>query len=265
MPTAGGIFDESQAAAIACSDGEHWWFRSKARLVGAVLCTRCPPPGDGLLVDLGAGGGGVTARIRRPGERVLAVEGSPSLADHTRRTHGLPVTNADIARLPLADGVAHVVTALDVIEHLPDPVPALAEARRILSDDGRLVVNVPAYPRLWSAADEVLGHVRRYTRAALHEHLDEAGFTPLFASHVFSWLTLPVWYVRCFRGASGTSDTSQLGLDRASPLLSRIATALGSAESRVLARTRLPVGTSILALAAPRVGGGHATVSSNAS
>jgi hypothetical protein len=41
---------------------------------------------------------------------------------------------------------------------------------------GRLVVSVPAHPRLWSRHDEVNGHRRRYTRRSLTEVARAAGW-----------------------------------------------------------------------------------------
>jgi hypothetical protein len=41
---------------------------------------------------------------------------------------------------------------------------------------GRLVVSVPAHPRLWSRHDEVNGHRRRYTRRSLTAAAGAAGW-----------------------------------------------------------------------------------------
>ena len=46
---------------------------------------------------------------------------------------------ADATRLPFPDGVFDAVTALNVLYHLPDPVPALREVRRVLRTGGRLL------------------------------------------------------------------------------------------------------------------------------
>jgi len=145
----------------------------------------------------------------------------------------------------VADGVASVVCLLDVIEHLADPRRALAEARRLLSSQGRLVVTVPAHPNLWSAADEVLGHHRRYTARALQSELESQGLTVLWSSHIFSWLVAPVWLKRRLRPGGGP----ELGLDVVSPSVDRAALLLTRLERAVISRTSLPVGTSILCVA----------------
>jgi SAM-dependent methyltransferase len=137
-----------------------------------------------------------------------------------------------------------VITLLDVIEHLNDPVGTLADARRALRPGGIVVVGVPAHPRLWSQADELLGHVCRYTRPRLKEHLEQAGFQVLFSSHVFSWLVLPVWLQRRL----ATNADAQLGLDRTSLAVDRLALLLTRAEQKLIGRVSLPIGTSIVAV-----------------
>jgi len=44
---------------------------------------------------------------------------------------------ADAGRLPFADGSLDVVAFSSVLHHIPDPVPALREARRVLKPGGR--------------------------------------------------------------------------------------------------------------------------------
>lgn len=142
-------------------------------------------------------------------------------------------------------GRSGVVTLLDVIEHLEDPDATLREARRVLDDRGVLVINVPAHEWLWSGADELLGHVRRYTRPVLRDQLQAAGFEPLWMSHVFSWLVLPVWLQRRLV----TDQRRQLGLEDTSPLVDRLAMVLTRLERVLVRRLPLPLGTSVLCVA----------------
>jgi len=245
----GEVFDDRNAELLMASDREHWWFRSKAAFIATALRrTADGPPGGGWLVDAGAGAGGVTALLGWAPERVAVLEGNAALVGQARRAPRLAGVQAEVGDLPVGDGAAEVVCLLDVIEHLVDPLPALREAARILGPGGRLVVNVPAHRWLWSAADESLGHIRRYSRRDLRAELAEAGLEPVLLSHVFSWLVLPVWVTR--RMASG--GDAELGLDRTSFAIDRTAMALTALERVLLGRVSTPLGTSVLCVARRR-------------
>jgi len=224
------------------ADADHWWFRGKAALVSTAI--RRTGGGSGWLADVGAGSGGVTSMLGWDPARVVVLEGNEALVSRAGR-RGLGGVRATVDRLPLPDSSVEVVCLLDVIEHLSDPRRALAEAVRVLVPGGRLVVNVPAHQWLWSAADEALGHHRRYSRRTLRAELEGAGLRPILLTHVFSWLVPPVWATRRFsRGGQ-----PELGLDKTSALVDRTAMVLTAIERTAVGRIGLPFGTSVLAVA----------------
>jgi dolichyl-phosphate beta-glucosyltransferase len=243
------VFDDANAATLAGADRSHWWFRSKAALVATALHRTMGPRDErGWLVDVGGGAGGVTALLGWPPDRVAVLEGNHALAIQAHRAHGLAAVRTAANRVPMADGAAEVVCLLDVIEHLHDPIAALREAGRVLAPDGRLVVTVPAHTWLWSAADEQLGHVKRYTRPALTTELAASGFEPVLLTHVFSWLVPPVFLTRKLVGRG----SAELGLDKTSFALATAAMALTALERQLLGHVRLPFGTSVLCVAIRR-------------
>jgi len=229
------------AAVLKQVDAAHWWFRSKATFVDFAI--KQASGSAGRLIDLGGGAGDVTAKLGWPPDRAIVADASAELAGEAHRRHALEVVCTELDHVPIADGSAGVVCALDILQTLSDPAPMLREARRLLRPDGRMVVVVPGHPWLWSASDEALGHVRRYTRQALRTALEAEGFQVLWCSHIFSWLVVPVWLRRRrYRGEP------QLGLDIGSVLVDRGALLLARLERSVLRRFTLPAGTPSFAL-----------------
>jgi hypothetical protein len=149
----------------------------------------------------------------------------------------------------LKDRCATAVCLLDVIEHLPEPIAGLAEARRVVAKHGVVVVTVPAHEWLWSATDEALGHYRRYTMRALRADLAQAQLRPLWMSHAFSWCVPPVWLVRKAR----RSSSAELGIEPSPPAVTWAADRLNGVERTVLRWAPIPFGTSIVAAAARAV------------
>lgn len=237
------VFVGSRADDLIHADRTHWWFRGKAALVTTALART--GGARGLLADVGGGAGGVTAMLGWDNDRAFVLEAGEALVRHARHGNGMVAIRSKAHHVPLADASVDVVCLLDVIEHLVDPSAVLAEAARVLRPAGRLVVNVPAHPWLWSAADVHLGHQRRYDRRLLLAHLGPAGFEPMLVTHVFAWLVAPVWVNRRLRRRGRPA----LGLDRSNFVIDRAAMALTTIERLLLGRVRVPVGTSLLAVA----------------
>ncbi|HVI55383.1 MAG TPA: class I SAM-dependent methyltransferase [Luteibacter sp.] len=79
----------------------------------------------------------------------------------------------------LADGTFDYLLAFEVLEHIENDVDMLSSWARKLRPNGRILVSVPAHQRKFGASDAMVGHVRRYERANLHQVLGAAGFTDI--------------------------------------------------------------------------------------
>lgn len=179
-------------------EDRHWWYRERRHLLDRAVDGLVP--GDAL--DIGAAGGGNTRVLLRRGWRAAALEYGPEGAQvcHER---GIPVLRGDATRLPLAPAGLDLVVAFDVLEHLDDDKAAAAGVFEALRPGGTFLVAVPCDPRLWSAHDVAVGHVRRYTRPELLALLEGAGFT---VEAVRSWMVLLRPAVALRRRASSGSD-----------------------------------------------------------
>ncbi len=99
------------------------------------LCAPLLP--EGRVLDLGCGVGH-SYRELSPRETVGVDLDPGALADQDRET-----VQADMRRLPLADGSFDSVISVQSLEHVPDPEHVLAEVVRVLAPGGRAVFVTP--------------------------------------------------------------------------------------------------------------------------
>lgn len=112
----------------------HWIAEARARLIPPA-----PAPGA-VLVDIGCGGGLLAPHVRGKGYRHVGVDLIGSALTQAAR-HGVTPVRGDAAALPLGDGVADVVSAGELLEHVPDLPAAVGEACRVLRPGGLLVLD----------------------------------------------------------------------------------------------------------------------------
>lgn len=155
--------DEAEIRRLTELEDRHWWYAERRSLVRRWL-RRVPL--RGVAIDVGAAGGGNARVLHDAGWPVVALEYS-AVGSQVARSRGLHVVRADAHRLPFGDASAGAVVAFDILEHLADDVLALSEIRRVLMPGAPAFIAVPADPALWSAHDDAVGHLRRYTRSTL--------------------------------------------------------------------------------------------------
>ncbi|MGB9375930.1 MAG: methyltransferase domain-containing protein [Mycobacteriales bacterium] len=119
----------------------HWIATARAELV-----PRASRPGS-VLVDLACGAGLFAGHAARLGYTHIGVDLSVTALPQAR-DHGVLVARGDVLRLPMRDGVADVVTAGEILEHVTDLSAALTEACRVLRPGGTLVIDTIADTRL---------------------------------------------------------------------------------------------------------------------
>ncbi len=131
----------------------------------------------GRLLEVGSGAGAMLADLSRLGHCCDALETSSdarSLADLINGGDGNVAVHPE-ARDGWA-GAFDTVLAMEVLEHIEDDAAALDAWASWLRPEGRLVLSVPAHPRLWNASDVWAGHFRRYTRDRVIQVVESAGF-----------------------------------------------------------------------------------------
>jgi 2-polyprenyl-3-methyl-5-hydroxy-6-metoxy-1,4-benzoquinol methylase len=134
----------------------------------------------GSLLDVGCGEGVLTQRWAKAlaPRRVVGIDlDDPLLAAEweQRGEPNLTYIAQRAERLPFADGEFEVATAIEVLEHVPDPAHTVAEMARCASV--YVLVSVPHEPlwralnmargAYWRSLGNTPGHVNHFTKAAI--------------------------------------------------------------------------------------------------
>jgi 2-polyprenyl-3-methyl-5-hydroxy-6-metoxy-1,4-benzoquinol methylase len=146
---------------------------------------------EAVLLDVGCGHGMHAMKAARRCSRVSALDkdqGALQLGQRAGRAAG--VTNiwflaADVEDgLPVRSGGFDVVLCLDLLEHVDKRDLVLAEIRRALKPEGKLLLAVPNRDTSWKRRLAAAGlfaysdpdHKIEYTREELEEELGRSGF-----------------------------------------------------------------------------------------
>jgi len=125
-----------------------------------------------VALDFGAGIGTFASELGKYGTRVICIEPDLSL----RRRLKVMQFEAHDSLHSVPDKSVPYIYSLNVLEHIEDDVGILRELFRRLKPEGRLLIYVPAFEILFSSADKMVGHKRRYTKDILVRRLELAGF-----------------------------------------------------------------------------------------
>jgi SAM-dependent methyltransferase len=138
------------------------------------------------ILDVGSSYGFFLATAARRGWSAAGVELSAADAEYARCEYQLDVFVGRLEQSPYPRGSFDVVTVRHVLEHVPDPVGLLAEARRHLKPGGVLLVAVPnlgSLPARLFGADwwwiDPPTHLLYFDRASLTRCLQAGGFDVL--------------------------------------------------------------------------------------
>ncbi len=140
------------------------------------------------ILEVGSGIGNMTRYFVRHGN-VTATDISPFCIRELERTYAehqnVKVQKLDISRNSYPQfEIYDTIICLNVLEHIEDDIEALRNMRKLLRPGGRLLLYVPANPRLYCEIDRGVGHYRRYLMDELLGKLKKAGYrVPHFRHH----------------------------------------------------------------------------------
>jgi SAM-dependent methyltransferase len=153
------------------------------------------------FLDVGCGNGGFISLLQKNGGEVAGTEFAP-VSHFADSAIAKKICDRDLLRCGFPAEHFDVVTLWHVLEHLNAPQLYLVEIKRVLKDDGILIMQVPNF-NSWQAMFfkdkwfhlDVPRHVLHYDVKSLRMVMEDSGFTSIiYISHrsfiygVFGWL-----------------------------------------------------------------------------
>lgn len=157
----------------------------------------------GRLLDIGAGSGILVEQALAMGYDAEGIEPSGWL-QQAAASHSLPVRLGTFPH-PAAKGPYDLITLIDVIEHVSEPVALLGEIAHSLADSGTAVIVTPdvgsVAARLfsWKWWHFRIAHIGYFNKRTLLMALDRAGLQPVSLARTGWYFTVDYLWVRMHR------------------------------------------------------------------
>jgi glycosyltransferase involved in cell wall biosynthesis len=203
----------------------------------------------GRVLEVDAGPGHVTSLLL-DSDSLLSTDSDPSFVETLNRRFG-HLENVSFAVGGLEDNSLRAATgkhgfdtifALEALQRVEDPTRAASELASVLAPGGHLLVQVPADPRLYGAADKALGHRRRFTSQGLRAILEAGGLQVVWLRS-FNRLGRVGWKLHRSAGMKPLSGFEARAFGLLTPLAERVETLGGPGLSYLaVATTPGPLG-----------------------
>ena len=259
--------DPSAYPLHAETEKEHWWFVARREILKKTTATfsnKASRIESKRILEVGSGTGGNLAWLSQFGQ-VCAVEPDEFARKYSSEQYpqvehlaGLELVVDSILQSSAQMGEERqrfdAAFALDVLEHLEEPVSVAKQVAESLVDGGYFLVTVPAHQSLYGAHDAYLHHLRRYSKSLLKEQLEAAGFEIVFLSPMNCGL-FPVavlsrileWALSFVRKSEATGTPR--GMSIPPRWVNSIFTNIFAFEKKILPNYQLPWGLSLICLA----------------
>ena len=158
----------------------------------------------GRILEIGSGIGNISTYYFRDNRALMLSDIRENYCEHLDHafqeertylgTRQIDLVHPDFERqyaelLNTFDGVF----ALNVVEHIENDALAVANAYKLLRENGRLVILVPAFQALYNNFDRTLEHYRRYTEGSL-KMVFQKNNIPITHSQYFNMAAIAGWW-----------------------------------------------------------------------
>ncbi len=239
---------KSEYQKMFAEEQSHWFFKTKRMFIESFL-NNVPLAPNAKIFEPGCGTGANRIFLEKYGA-VTSLDFSQDALEFCQKRALKKLIRGDLNELGIKDETFDFAVLLDVLYHqwVKNDISALSDISRILRPKGKLLITDSAFPFLLSSHDKAVMTRERYTISSITEKLEQAGFKVLRASYMFA-TTFPVLtLVRLFQKIASPKETSS-NVFKVPEMINQFILKVMSFEARILSRSRLPFGSSIIVLA----------------
>ena len=219
-------------------ESNHFWYKTLHGLVIQQMDY------GNRLIDLGCGTGGLISKIKSYFKEAEGTDYSDLSLEYAKRKNAEVVFfRTDLNSIEFAKSY-DVITCIDVLEYIENNLEFLKKVYQSLENNGKFIINVPAFQWLVSYHDEKVGQNKRYSKIEIIELLKNAGFKIEYATF-WNMILFPILLVKRKLIKSENSD-----VDDMNPMLNRILFSITRIELFLTKmKISLPFGSSIFVVA----------------
>ncbi|HEX2912609.1 MAG TPA: class I SAM-dependent methyltransferase [Chloroflexia bacterium] len=252
-------------------EDKHWWYRGMRRNLFMLLQKHhnWQAIAEPCILDAGCGTGANLQQLltgfgnKLSTRQALGFDLSAEALEFSfQRGLSGRIARASITQIPFASDSFDIALSFDVINNLPEDLPAFLEISRVLKRGGLFILNLPAYQFLYSEHDLAIRGQRRYNARLVAERMAQAGLRVERQTYLNTLLFPPAALVRLVKARRVAARPEQIqdsvsasevhsDLTPPHPIINRTLEQIMALEARLLGKTNLnlPFGLSIMTLA----------------
>ena len=234
-------------ATMAEREMTYWWHLGRLRIIQTYVARIKLRKKSFKILNIGCGTGGTIDMLESFGT-TDNVDISDDAINFMKKKGYKRITKVKDIKLPFKDKSYDMVGAFDVLEHIDKQVEALKEWKRVIKDDGAILITVPAYQWLWSDHDVSLHHKRRYTTRRLIEAGEKVGLKLDKKSYAIVFSLPLVIGFRFLNKALGRKSDSETLYVNVPNWVNSLFSNLLYGEAKFHKYVSFPAGTSVIAI-----------------
>ena len=230
-------------------ENNHWWFVTRKKIISHIINKKIKKNKNNSLLDFGCGTGNILDELSKKYNAYGADMSELAINFCKKRNLNNIFTNDHFFNNLEYKNKFDIITLLDVIEHVDEDQDLLGKLKDLLTEDGSIIVTVPAYQFLFGPHDIINMHKRRYVKKTLKKVIENSGYK-IYKLSYFNTILAPLIILRRFldrslRGEEYLRDDD----DVPNTFFNIILKFIFGLEKYILPYISMPFGISILCIA----------------